>query len=622
MMMSNKSTGRGIAQVVPATKTKGPVRLIGTVDCDGAGTPHPLPGVDPFILLDAGLLPKDGMPPFGPHPHRGHSVVTILLQGSMKSWDSTQESPQQPQRPEDSDSNREYHDVVTGPASYWVDAGTGLFHDEVTKIQDESDPNQHVKLFQLWVGVSEADRQKPPRIQIDTNLPTFDCLGYDEKNGEKQVVIGHGRQYVGPMTSIETPHPVSVAYITQKAGTIYHHPIDSKSFGGFVVYIKGATTFGIGDNGTATPKNEYDVLVLQNPSEVGGEDFLKIRTSGSEDSEYLVCTGEQIGESWAKKLVVDGAIIAATPEEARELASEVETKSREGPKYRAFDFMSQPNTLDATMPPVSLEPQNGIDIRQALDILSSRTAHFHSSHDTGHDDAGCCHYGDNIPEDLKSMGQTIDMLGSNAEASSMPDSLAQDVINLEKEQKEKAEKHKAELKASLKSMTKTSDLIRVLLRAQEDRVQTYQTYDAALQQVLNTGNLTAYPPACALATASFSMLSDTIRTVVEEMSTRISSSSNSSNSNLNQYIQWTRSLQGLEKEKLQFTAALHLERIRANNEQGLSGGRNADDVVLGMLQQGIGELEQKIRKCASDINVVLEDLRCALVEEMEEEEKE
>ncbi|KAG7356369.1 DNA repair REX1-B [Nitzschia inconspicua] len=634
-----RSNGRSIAQVVSATETRGPLRLIGTVDCDGAGTRHPLSEVDPFILLDTGVLTKDGMPPFGPHPHRGHSVVTILLKGTVQSWDSTQ----QPTQSSDVRTNRPFRDVITGPASYWVDAGTGLFHEELTKIEDETDPTQHVQLFQLWVGVSEADRQQPPRIQIDTNLPVFDCIGYSPQGMQGQnIVVGHGRYYVGSNTSIQTTHPVCVAHITQKAGTVYEYPIVSSTHGGFVVHIKGNTKFG--DNDTAvTPNHEYDVLVLQNnnnhsETKIQESDFLRIQSSDDEDSEYLICTGERIGESWAKKLAANGAIIAATPDEARAIAFKVESKSRDGPDYTAFDVsMSQhsdsaglggasadPST--ASIPPTpAAKQQTGIDIRKALEILSTRTPHSHAPHD--HDDSshdekmGCCGiHGDELSEDLKQMGQTIDMLGQatpSAAATTIQTSHereAQEASEIQEQQKEKVAQHKKELAASLKGMTQTSDLLRVLLRAQEDRVKTYQTYDAALQQVLKTGNLTAYPPACALATASFSMLSDTIRAVSDEMASRTGRTSN----NLKQYGKWTEDLQALEKEKLQLTAALHLEKIRANNEKH----KPVENSVLKMLREGIVALEHKMQKCVSEINSILEDLQCALVDEIEEEEEE
>eukprot|EP00539_Tryblionella_compressa_P000481 CAMPEP_0178748158 /NCGR_PEP_ID=MMETSP0744-20121128/8736_1 /TAXON_ID=913974 /ORGANISM="Nitzschia punctata, Strain CCMP561" /LENGTH=302 /DNA_ID=CAMNT_0020401503 /DNA_START=124 /DNA_END=1032 /DNA_ORIENTATION=- len=289
-------TSRSIEKVVPATQGH-ITRLIGTVDMEGKGTNHPLAEVDPFILLDYGSISKNDMPPFGAHPHRGHSVVTIILQGKVKSWDSF--------------SNQE--ETMSAPGSYWVDAGSGLFHDEKSVIDDENDPNQHFKLFQLWVGVREADRKKPPRVQKQEDLPREDLMDADNK------VVGKIVHHVGPQTKIETPHPIHVAHVRQSKNSTYHHDLDP-THGGFIVHMSGKPSFG----GTI-PMNDMDVLVLKK----GGR-RLEITTNEQSDAEYLVCSGELNKEHWVKKLVASGAIIAASEEEAKELAPKVEAMSAAG----------------------------------------------------------------------------------------------------------------------------------------------------------------------------------------------------------------------------------------------------------------------------------------------------
>ncbi|KAL3921500.1 MAG: hypothetical protein SGILL_002716 [Bacillariaceae sp.] len=290
-------------------------------------------------------------------------------------------------------------------------------------------------------------------------------------------------------------------------------------------------------------------------------------------------------------------------------------------------------------------PQNGIDIRQALDILSSRTPHNHdrkenanNNNSNHHTEGGCCNdhgngNGQGIPAEMRAMGQTIDLYaappgGGKDNATQQHENEQKSVQEMEQAQKKKAAEHHAALVKSLQEMTETSDLLRTLLRAQEDRVQTYKNYDAALQRVLQNGNFTAYPPACATATASFAMLSDTIRAVRDEMEARDQSTkgkSKSSNSNsFSQYVDWIQQLQSFEKEKLQLTAALHLEKIRARNLQEEMRQTEDDEGasnVLGLLQEGVAGLEGKVAKCVEDINYVLEDVRCALLEEVEEEEE-
>jgi len=299
-------SGRQIAQVVSATQS-GPIsRLIGTVDVDGQGTQHPLEQVDPFMLLDYGCIPKSDMPPFGAHPHRGHSVVTVLTQGQVKSWDS-------------------FHDkdtVIEGPASYWVDAGSGLFHDETSVVPDANDSKQHVKLFQLWMSIKEEDRLKAPSLQYDVNLPSVESK---DAGGN---VVGTIRYHVGGAgASIKTLHPIVVAYVSQKPGTTLEFPIEP-SHGGFVVHVLGDNvTYG----GTSTPKQPNDVIVL---SDAAADDesssFLQVTTMSESAAEYLVCVGEKIQEPWYKKLVASGAVIAKTVEEAQEIATKVQEYAKKG----------------------------------------------------------------------------------------------------------------------------------------------------------------------------------------------------------------------------------------------------------------------------------------------------
>jgi len=303
LAMSMSMTGRKVSKIVSATQGK-ITRLIGTVDIDGNGTKHPLDQVDPFMLLDAGTLSKHATPPFGAHPHRGHSVVTVLLQGQLRSWDSfTQKDT-----------------IIKGPASYWVDAGSGVFHDETTVIPDESDPSQHVQLFQLWVSVKEEDRAKPAALQYETDLPSLEMKN-DEGN-----VVGKIRYYVGgECHSIKTMHPIVVAHVSQDAGSTLKIPIEP-SFGGFVAHISGSATYGDSTYSTSTP---YDVAVLDDGTG-DGAGFLTVKAGGDDGASYLVCTGEKIGESWFKILAANGAIIASTTDEARHIATEVTKASKEG----------------------------------------------------------------------------------------------------------------------------------------------------------------------------------------------------------------------------------------------------------------------------------------------------
>ena len=84
-------------------------------------------------------------------------------------------------------------------------------------------------------------------------------------------------------------------------------------------------------------------------------------------------------------------------------------------------------------------------------------------------------------------------------------------------------------------------------------------------------------------------------------------------------------LQNAECEKLNLTAALHLERLRLRNSEldatlmnvGEEGIKGDDDKTVQLLKDGIHSLETKVSSVIESINDVLEELRCIAVEESE-----
>lgn len=310
-----------------------------------------------------------------------------------------------------------------------------------------------------------------------------------------------------------------------------------------------------------------------------------------------------------------------------------ETDRRKIPNTTNNDFVGIENDFPLGSPLLAQkESQPGIDIRQALEILSSRRSNDHS---LGHDKP--------LSAALKSMGQTIDLFApstpSTVDSSRSPSksttqttattstnttSTSNDTTSL----LEKREK----IKNSLKALP-FIELLKMVLKAQEDRVRAYRLYDEALGTVLASNRLTDYPPACLAATAAFSVLSDTVSAVRAELSDRSANKKETliSLSTSSSVLKCITDLQESEREKLQLTAAYHLERIRANNlrkpntyedianNDGETDKVESDLRVLSMLNQGIADLRSRIEICRSNISSIIEDLRCALVEQMEEE---
>lgn len=259
---------------------------------------------------------------------------------------------------------------------------------------------------------------------------------------------------------------------------------------------------------------------------------------------------------------------------------------------------------------------SGIDIRQAIDILSSRTPNDHT-------------HGHASPE-LKSMGQTIDLFAPSSshtatqtKTASTPSGATTTPVPADSAQQ------RQKIRESLKDFP-LSALLKMVLTAQEDRVKTYRLYDEALEKVLVSKRLNDYPPACVAATAAFSVLSDTVTAVRDELSGRVDKNkmdSSDAQADVLSVISCIKSLQEAEKQKLQLTAAYHLEQIRANdlkqpeNDNDDDGQVEVDMRELSLLNNGIADLRSQIERCRSNINDVLDDLRCALVEQMEDEEE-
>ncbi|KAL7523381.1 hypothetical protein ACHAXR_000797, partial [Thalassiosira sp. AJA248-18] len=170
--------------------------------------------------------------------------------------------------------------------------------------------------------------------------------------------------------------------------------------------------------------------------------------------------------------------------------------------------------------------------------------------------------------------------------------------------------------------------------AQQERVATYKVFEEGLSTILASGNITNYPTLCAKVTASFSVLSDTINAVKSEVEQRRNNNNNNNNrkdDNDDDITTIITQLQKSESEKLNLTAALHLERLRLRNSQldvaitassnegegeknnTISTGSSSsvvDERTVRLLKDGIQSLERKISRVVETINEVLEELRC------------
>lgn len=117
--------------------------------------------------------------------------------------------------------------------------------------------------------------------------------------------------------------------------------------------------------------------------------------------------------------------------------------------------------------------RHGIDIRQALEILSSRTSHDHS-HERGNEQAAC--HGSVADEASRAMGQTIDLNATARDPSTSPEASARSMEEAKKELDEARKARGVEIRSHLESMS-VKDLLQAVLEAQRERVAAYHVYD-------------------------------------------------------------------------------------------------------------------------------------------------
>lgn len=128
-----------------------------------------------------------------------------------------------------------------------------------------------------------------------------------------------------------------------------------------------------------------------------------------------------------------------------------------------------------------------------------------------------------------------------------------------------------------------------------------------LETVLKTGNISNYPLICAKATASFSVLSGTINAIRDILA---------KTHNRQDLSELLKALQDYECEKLNVTAALHLERVRAQDEASIQA--DGDHQVAILLHGGMRSMNQAVNTCIENINEVLDDVRFAIDDEFKE----
>lgn len=161
-------------------------------DMGGVPVRQPFPtqnvgDLDPFLLLHhhAQNVPEGWHPTdvgVGPHPHRGFSPVTFVLDGSLHHRDSRGNSS-----------------VVHSNGAQWLEAGRGIIHSE-RPAKEMLEQGGLLEIVQLWVNTPAKFKMEQPRY-LPLQEEDIPAISEAESKTHWQLFAGKQDVLTGPIKS-------------------------------------------------------------------------------------------------------------------------------------------------------------------------------------------------------------------------------------------------------------------------------------------------------------------------------------------------------------------------------------------------------------------------------------
>lgn len=227
-----------------------------------------VPQVDPYLLLHHATLRYNQNAPaiqqgVGPHPHRGFTPVTFVVEGDVHHRDS-----------------RGNNQIAKAGEVQWMHTGAGIIHSERPS-QELVEQEGTQEFIQLWVNSPAANKMQVPEYQYLTNDDFKIFTSIDNLVSDK-LVAG---TYNGQTSKLVTQSPLMILWSTaQKEGT-QDYKI-SEDYNTMMYVIKG--NLNIEGYGPVEEKS----LVIFDDSNVSQQ----IQISAKEKAQYLILTGKAIDE--------------------------------------------------------------------------------------------------------------------------------------------------------------------------------------------------------------------------------------------------------------------------------------------------------------------------------------
>lgn len=256
--------------------------LIPAYDVDMGGIPvkQALPTqnvnlVDPFLLLHHAVFSYTEDAPaiqqgLAPHPHRGFSPVTFVVEGEVHHRDS-----------------RGNNQIAKKGEVQWMHAGAGIIHSERPS-PDLAKRNGKQEIVQLWINSPADKKMLEPKYQFiaERNIPVFTS---EDKLVSNKLIAGN---YEELKSKTETQSEVLIIWSTVKPGGSQTFNLPGL-YNVMLYVISGGivlTTYGI--------VGKECLVVFENKSEI-------IEISSQADAQVLILAGKPIGE----KVVQQGPFV-------------------------------------------------------------------------------------------------------------------------------------------------------------------------------------------------------------------------------------------------------------------------------------------------------------------------
>jgi redox-sensitive bicupin YhaK (pirin superfamily) len=230
-----------------------------------------VPQFDPFLLLDdfGSSDPKDYLPGFPWHPHRGIETVTYMLHGVVRHGDSMGNQGE-----------------ISDGQVQWMTAGRGIVHQEMPQKQED-----YLRGFQLWVNLPAGDKMMDPRYR---DIKAGDIPESRSKDGiAVRIVAGQYQGLAGPVRDIICdPEYLDVSV---PASLTFEHPV-KKGHTCFAYAFEGSGVNAV--DGKAIPQG---TLVLFGDGEKIGF------AAGANGLRFILVSGKPIGEpvAWGGPIVMN-----------------------------------------------------------------------------------------------------------------------------------------------------------------------------------------------------------------------------------------------------------------------------------------------------------------------------